>query len=81
MRPKQKEMDEAVEEIYNIIEKQDAQRILHDNNAKGTLMVLCGDHGMNEVRLGSFQINVCILTVCINRKEIMEAHLLARLLL
>ncbi|KAI8875206.1 hypothetical protein K501DRAFT_289468, partial [Backusella circina FSU 941] len=48
MRPKQKEMDEAVEMIYNIVEKQDAERIIQDGNARGTLIVLCGDHGMNE---------------------------------
>ncbi|KAI7895809.1 alkaline-phosphatase-like protein [Mucor mucedo] len=48
MKPKQREMDEAIESIYEIISKQDADRMVHDSKAKGTLMVVCGDHGMNE---------------------------------
>lgn len=49
MKPKQKEMDQAIESIYHIVEKQDSQRMLKDSDAKGTLIVVCGDHGMNEV--------------------------------
>ncbi|KAI8371582.1 alkaline-phosphatase-like protein [Radiomyces spectabilis] len=48
MLPKQKEMDHAVERIYDIIANQDADRLANDMNAKGTLIVLCGDHGMND---------------------------------
>ncbi|CAO3638657.1 unnamed protein product [Mucor hiemalis] len=48
MKPKQKEMDQAIESIYHIVEKQDSQRMLKDSDAKGTLIVVCGDHGMNE---------------------------------
>ncbi|KAG2200064.1 hypothetical protein INT47_007709 [Mucor saturninus] len=48
MKPKQREMDEAIESMYEIISKQDADRMVHDSKAKGTLMVVCGDHGMNE---------------------------------
>lgn len=49
MKPKQKEMDQAIESIYSIVEKQDAKRMISDSKAKGTLIVVCGDHGMNEV--------------------------------
>lgn len=49
MKPKQKEMDQAVESIYDIVYKQDAVRMRDDSNARGTLIVVCGDHGMNEV--------------------------------
>ncbi|KAI9272413.1 alkaline-phosphatase-like protein [Helicostylum pulchrum] len=48
MKPKQKEMDQAVESIYDIVSKQDAVRMRDDSNARGTLIVVCGDHGMNE---------------------------------
>ncbi|KAI9269137.1 alkaline-phosphatase-like protein [Phascolomyces articulosus] len=48
MKPKQKEMDQAVEKIYEIVAQQDAERIKRDADAKGTLIILCGDHGMNE---------------------------------
>ncbi|KAG2225988.1 hypothetical protein INT45_002454 [Circinella minor] len=48
MKPKQQEMDQAVEKIYELVAQQDAERIKQDANAKGTLIVLCGDHGMNE---------------------------------
>ncbi|CAO3649898.1 unnamed protein product [Cunninghamella blakesleeana] len=48
MYPKQREMDQAIEKIYNIIADQDVQRLKTDPNAKGTLIVLCGDHGMND---------------------------------
>jgi len=40
MIPKQREMDGIVKQIYNAIEKEEA---LHS-----TLLVLCGDHGMND---------------------------------
>ncbi|KAI8357314.1 alkaline-phosphatase-like protein [Choanephora cucurbitarum] len=48
MKPKQKEMDEAIETIYRIVQEQDALKLQQDPAAKGTLMVVCGDHGMNE---------------------------------
>ena len=40
MAPKQKEMDKIVEEIYHAME--------HNSHLESTLLVLCGDHGMNE---------------------------------
>ncbi|KKZ64982.1 hypothetical protein EMCG_09108 [[Emmonsia] crescens] len=40
MIPKQKEMDLVVKEIYNAIESQE--------HLSSTLLVLCGDHGMND---------------------------------
>lgn len=49
MKPKQKEMDQVIETIYEIVAQEDAKRIVHDPDAKGTLIVLCGDHGMNEM--------------------------------
>ncbi|KAI7897734.1 alkaline-phosphatase-like protein [Cokeromyces recurvatus] len=49
MKPKQKEMDQAIERIYDIIAKQDSERSKKGGDAKGgTLIVICGDHGMNE---------------------------------
>ncbi|UZO26284.1 uncharacterized protein OCT59_018522 [Rhizophagus irregularis] len=48
MVPKQREMDEVVKIIYEIILEQDKKRIREDPNVKPTLFVLCGDHGMNE---------------------------------
>ncbi|KAI8380730.1 alkaline-phosphatase-like protein [Blakeslea trispora] len=48
MKPKQKEMDDAIKSIYHIVQEQDAERLQLDTNAKGTLIVVCGDHGMNE---------------------------------
>ncbi|CAO3696094.1 unnamed protein product [Rhizopus stolonifer] len=48
MLPKQKEMDQAIELIYEIVSNQDAERLANDSKAKGTLIVVCGDHGMNE---------------------------------
>ena len=40
MQPKQREMDGIIERIYNSF----------DTNVRGrTLMVVCGDHGMNDV--------------------------------
>ncbi|KAI8997774.1 alkaline-phosphatase-like protein, partial [Pilobolus umbonatus] len=49
MLPKQKEMDRAIGSIYDIISAQDAVRMVEEPNAKGTLMIVCGDHGMNEI--------------------------------
>lgn len=49
MKPKQREMDQAIESIYEIVSKQDAERMINDSKARGTLIVICGDHGMNEV--------------------------------
>jgi ethanolamine phosphate transferase 2 subunit G len=40
MIPKQREMDGIVRQIYNAIET--------ENSLKSTLLVLCGDHGMND---------------------------------
>ena len=40
MRPKQEEMDSVVEAIYGAFEAQD--------HLRSTLLVLCGDHGMND---------------------------------
>lgn len=52
MKPKQREMDQAIESIYEIISKQDAERMTNDSKSRGTLIVVCGDHGMNEVYYG-----------------------------
>ena len=40
MAPKQREMDKVVEQIYNAME--------HNSHLASSLLVLCGDHGMNE---------------------------------
>lgn len=40
MKPKQKEMDRILEKIYKSVSAQSKER---------TLMVICGDHGMNDV--------------------------------
>lgn len=40
MRPKQVEMDGILERIYNSLSTKKGER---------TLMVVCGDHGMNDV--------------------------------
>jgi ethanolaminephosphotransferase len=40
MVPKQKEMDGIVKKIYSAMETED--------HLKSTLLVLCGDHGMND---------------------------------
>ncbi|CAG8765584.1 25240_t:CDS:10 [Dentiscutata erythropus] len=48
MKPKQKEMDDVVKLIYETIIDQDNRRIKMNKNAKPTLFILCGDHGMNE---------------------------------
>jgi ethanolamine phosphate transferase 2 subunit G len=39
MKPKQKEMDSILEKIYDSFTKKKGER---------TLMVVCGDHGMND---------------------------------
>jgi hypothetical protein len=44
-------MDEVVKIIYKTIIEQDKKRIREDPSIKPTLFVLCGDHGMNEVRI------------------------------
>ncbi|KAI9504019.1 alkaline-phosphatase-like protein [Coemansia spiralis] len=49
MRPKQKEMDNVVKDIYEIIRRQDIERTKNDSGAKPTLFVLLGDHAMNEI--------------------------------
>ncbi|KAJ2804591.1 major facilitator super transporter protein [Coemansia guatemalensis] len=49
MAPKQREMDAVVEEIHGIIRQQDARRQELDPAAKPTLLVLLGDHAMNEL--------------------------------
>ncbi|KAF7723136.1 major facilitator super transporter protein [Apophysomyces ossiformis] len=48
MKPKQEEMDRAIEDIYEIVANQDAQRMANSQDSKGTLIILCGDHGMND---------------------------------
>lgn len=40
MLPKQREMDDIVKQIYEALESK--------NHLKSTLLVLCGDHGMND---------------------------------
>ena len=40
MIPKQAEMDDVVKQIYQAIEA--------ENHLQSTLLVVCGDHGMNE---------------------------------
>lgn len=51
MLPKQQEMDDVIKSIYDIVADQDAKQLKADANAKGTLIVLCGDHGMNDVSI------------------------------
>ncbi|KAI8074405.1 hypothetical protein BC940DRAFT_288156 [Gongronella butleri] len=48
MLPKQQEMDRAIESVYHLVAQQDAERLRKDAKAKGTLVVVCGDHGMND---------------------------------
>ncbi|CAG8472616.1 45876_t:CDS:10 [Gigaspora margarita] len=59
MRPKQKEMDDVVKIIYDTIIDQDTQRIQANKNAKPTLFILCGDHGMNESNLHPDSVPIC----------------------
>ncbi len=40
MLPKQREMDEIVQQIYQAIEE--------NSHLNSTLLILCGDHGMND---------------------------------
>jgi ethanolamine phosphate transferase 2 subunit G len=40
MKPKEVEMDRILERIYNSLTTKEGER---------TLMVVCGDHGMNDV--------------------------------
>ncbi|KAI7834784.1 hypothetical protein BX661DRAFT_195383 [Kickxella alabastrina] len=49
MRPKQQEMDQVVQTIFETISRQDTERMRSDSNAKPTLFVLLGDHAMNEI--------------------------------
>ncbi|KAJ1725423.1 major facilitator super transporter protein [Coemansia erecta] len=49
MRPKQKEMDQVVQDILEIVAEQDTKRMGADSSAKPTLFVLLGDHAMNEI--------------------------------
>lgn len=49
MRPKQREMDQVVQDVNEIITRQDKERMTRDKNAKPTLFVLLGDHAMNEI--------------------------------
>ncbi|KAJ2087183.1 major facilitator super transporter protein [Coemansia sp. RSA 1813] len=49
MKPKQKEMDDVVRDIYQMISRQDEERMKHSAGAKPTLFVLLGDHAMNEI--------------------------------
>ncbi|OMJ26877.1 GPI ethanolamine phosphate transferase 2 [Smittium culicis] len=50
MPPKQKEMDDIVKKIYSQIEKNDIERNKASNGkSKPTLLILLGDHGMNEL--------------------------------
>ena len=49
MNPKQREMDDVVKVVYETIQKQDAERAESGTASSGTLIVLCGDHGMNEI--------------------------------
>ncbi|KAJ2317513.1 major facilitator super transporter protein [Coemansia sp. RSA 2704] len=49
MKPKQREMDDVVRTIHDIVSKQDQRRIQQDKRAKPTLFVVLGDHAMNEI--------------------------------
>lgn len=79
MLPKQKEMDKVVEDIYETVSRQDAHRISQNPDAKGTLIVLCGDHGMNEVNNALCYPTHHILTIYIHRMATMVALLLVKL--
>lgn len=48
MLDKQKEMDSVIRSIYETVAEADHKRRKLSNDAHGTLIVLCGDHGMNE---------------------------------
>ncbi|KAJ2169375.1 major facilitator super transporter protein [Coemansia sp. RSA 562] len=49
MRPKQREMDDIVRTVHEIVADQDRKRMAADAQAKPTLVVLLGDHAMNEI--------------------------------
>jgi ethanolaminephosphotransferase len=53
MKQKQKEMDTIIERIHKIIMQQDSTEFKdyfpHQMQRKRTLLVVCGDHGMNEL--------------------------------
>lgn len=48
MLDKQKEMDSVIRSIYETVAEEDHKRRKVAHDAQGTLIVLCGDHGMNE---------------------------------
>jgi ethanolamine phosphate transferase 2 subunit G len=48
MIEKQREMDNVIRTIYEYVAEDDQQRRKRSKDAIGTLIVLCGDHGMNE---------------------------------
>lgn len=56
MGPKQREMDDVVRVLYERTREIDQQRMATNPSARPTLIILCGDHGMNEV---------CVLLVSI----------------
>lgn len=45
---KQREMDNVIRTIYEYVAEDDQKRRKRSSGASGTLIVLCGDHGMNE---------------------------------
>ena len=53
MQPKQREMDGIIEKIYNSLTTKTRER---------TLIVICGDHGMNDV-LTSLDESDCRLAI------------------
>ena len=48
MIEKQREMDNVIRTIYEYVAEDDHKRRKRSSDASGTLIVLCGDHGMNE---------------------------------
>ncbi|KAJ2849101.1 major facilitator super transporter protein [Coemansia brasiliensis] len=49
MGPKQREMDGVVKDIHEIVMAQDRDRMAAKDGARPTLMVVLGDHAMNEL--------------------------------
>ncbi|RKP27181.1 hypothetical protein SYNPS1DRAFT_13077, partial [Syncephalis pseudoplumigaleata] len=49
MPAKQREMDNVVRVLYERTKETDQRRMAADPTARPTLIVLCGDHGMNEI--------------------------------
>ncbi|KAJ1966171.1 major facilitator super transporter protein [Dipsacomyces acuminosporus] len=49
MKPKQREMDKVVKDVFEIVTRKDEERMSKDSSAKPTLFVLLGDHAMNEI--------------------------------